>query len=818
MSLRILRGVTGRTTLAAGLAFVGIVLGSVGLVATSPAHAGALPAVVPSPAPDQSVITVAVGGDRTATRTVAPLAGATLGLFSTAAAAEPVDPDWGVCVSDADGDCSFVVPDTAPGGTNAGSRFWVRQIATPTGWFMNPSLRTGPGSGSGSVDSAYAFESPALAGGATYRSTSDFMFGSAGSGTPLTSSEGVWQQSRTNPSLPAQCGLDVALVLDLSASVSSSELVQLKAAADTFTDALVGTPSRMAVFSFDGSSPSSSVGANVPDLANVSTQSAADEFKSVYANWTTGSGTNWDRGIWAVAQAAPHYEVAVVITDGNPTRFSADPVLGSGGTTHFRDVENGIYSANAVKADGTRLIAVGVGDGVDDVTRLNLRALSGLTLFDGSNILEADYLDAVDYAEAGEALSDLVLSQCAGSVSVFKQIVPAGNDGDDIAGAAPAGAGWQFTASTDSSGATVDPQTATTTGDGTGGVSFEVGYPAGVPDAAVTITEAQQPGYTMVSPDGKNAVCVNPSTGEPVALANVDDAASPGFVVDIPATAHVACTMYNRPSAGIVVDKTWVIDGQAYAEGTQPAGFEAEAELTGPGDAGPDPQPWGAAREGYDVDEAVVVDETAIMPTGCTLERAAVTAVDGAPADAVLPFTTTAGLPFRQVVVTNTVACPTFLSLAKVVVNDDGGSAEASDFELAAGGPTPVAGPGGSAEVTDRPVAPGVYTLSESGPGGYDPRGWSCVDQAGMPVEVDDDTVALTPGTSTTCTVTNDDAPSATPGPEPAQPPGAGALPNTGFPGAGLIPIAVVLAAAGLVLSASSRAKRARGTGQRMSC
>ncbi|MFI2487398.1 hypothetical protein ACH47X_10845 [Promicromonospora kroppenstedtii] len=641
-----------------------LVLGGTGVIPAGasgppPVRSAVLPVAVPAPAPDESVVTVVVGGDRTGTRTVAPLAGTTLGLFATADAADPVDPDWGLCTSDADGDCSFVVPDTAPGGANAGAQWFVRQVEAPSGWFTNPNLRTGPGSGSSSTNSPYVFQTPALAAGATYSSTSDFMVGTAGSGRPVTDSEGVWQQSRTNPTLPEQCGLDVALVLDLSSSVSSSELVALKGAADTFTDALVGTPSRMAVFSFDGASPSTSVGANVPDLANVATQAGADEFKAVYADWTTGSGTNWDRGLWAVADAAPDYELTVVITDGNPTRFSADPLLGTGGTTHFRDVENGIYSANAVKGEGSRLVALGVGDGVDDVTQLNLRALSGPTLFDGTNVLEADYFDADDYAEAGAALQDLALSQCQGSVSVFKEIVPAQNTGDDISGSVPAGAGWVFDASAAAPGVTVDPATATTTDDGTGGVSFDLEYPTGTLTSDVTVAETQQPGYELVAPGGQNAVCVNRSTGDPVAVTNVDDAARPGFVLDLPATELVSCTVYNRPSAGVVVDKEWVIDGETFADGEQPDGFTAQASLTGPGAAEPAPQPWGVAREGYDVGEAVTVDETAQVPEDCTADDAVVTSVDGDPAEAALPYGTTAALPFREVVVTNTVTCAT---------------------------------------------------------------------------------------------------------------------------------------------------------------
>lgn len=77
-------------------------------------------------------------------------------------------------------------------------------------------------------------------------------------GTNYTASGGVWQNSRNNPRLTAHCAVDVALVLDMSASVGSA-LPDLKAATDTFTDALAGTPSRMAVFSFDQASPATSV-------------------------------------------------------------------------------------------------------------------------------------------------------------------------------------------------------------------------------------------------------------------------------------------------------------------------------------------------------------------------------------------------------------------------------------------------------------------------------------------------------------------------------------------------------------------------------
>ncbi|MFS3128319.1 hypothetical protein ACLM5J_07925 [Nocardioides sp. Bht2] len=673
---------------------------------------------VPVPGPDTSVVTLAVGGDRTGTRTVAPLAGVQLGLFADAADATPIAQPWATCTSDADGDCSFVVPGTADGGANDGARFWVKQISAPAGWYLNESLRTGAGSGSGSVDNPYRFQTPALAAGTTYRSTSDFMFGPADSGSGQEESEGVWQQSRINPTLTDSCGLDVALVMDFSASVGSA-LPNLKGAADTFIDALVGTPSRVALFSFDAASPNSGADANYPQPRSVSTPAGAQAVQDTYANWVLGAGTNWDQGLWAVAQAAPRYDLVVVITDGNPTRFSADPLLGSGSTTHFRDVENGIYSANAIKAEGSRLVAVGVGNGLDEISRKNLAALSGPTMYNGADVEDADYFDADDYEEAGQAMRQLALARCEEQVAVFKEIVPPGTTGEDITGAQRAGPGWTFSATgTPGVGGLPDQKT---TSDETGSVHFDLDYPAGMANAAMTISETQQDGYQLVTQAGENAVCRNRTAADaPLAVTSSGDPEEPGFTIEVPAGAFVVCTMYNRASAAIVVEKLWVVDGVEYPDGSQPAGMSAEASLTGPGAAGGSAQPWGEERNGYAQGEQVTVDETSQLPSGCTVAAAEVTEVDGDPADLPLPLETTADFPARRIQITNEVECATTLTLAKVVVNDDGGSASPEDWELSADGPSPISGVTGDPAVTAAEITAGDYDLAESGgPDGY---------------------------------------------------------------------------------------------------
>ncbi|MFI2105652.1 hypothetical protein ACH436_20325 [Isoptericola sp. NPDC019693] len=758
-----MRNVVGRRRAAV---MCGALLAGAGLVAVAQVAS----AEVPTPGADESVVTVRVGGDRTADGGVAPLPGVTLGLYADQDATTVVDDEWGTCVSDADGDCSFTVPDTGAGGDNADEQYVVKQISAPDGWFVNPTLRVGSGSGSSSTAQPYAFTTPALAGGETYSSLDPsigFMAGPASSGRPVTDSEGIWQQSRTNPGLVPQCGADIALVLDLSSSLGS-QVTNLKAATDSVANALVGTPSRLAVFSFDRFSPSSGSDGNHPELVSVATQQGADAFKAQYADWTTGSGTNWDQGLRVVADAAPEYQIVVMITDGNPTRFGATGSGGTGGTTHLRDVENGIYSANAVKAEGSRLLVLGVGSGIDDVSRLNLRALSGETFYTGGDAEDADYFDLDDFEAAGSALRDLLLSSCDARINVTKALVPAGNEAGDVSGAVPAGEGWQFGAATSTPGVTLDPTSATTIDDGTGSVAFDVDYDGLPTDAEVSLSETQQDGYTLVPVDGQNAVCVDKLDDDAPVTATNDG--STGFTFGLPASGFVSCTVYNQPLSSVVVDKTWVIDGVELPEGEQPDGFTAQLSLTGPGGAGATDQDWSDPRGGYQGPEEVTVDETASIPDGCVLADAEVTAVDGEAVDpAPLPFDTTAAYPVREVEVTNRVTCPPMLTLVKEVVNDDGGTATPGDWTLSATGPVEIEGVTGDDSITFASVEAGDYTLAEDGPEGYDSLGWTCVDDVtGADVAVVDDVVSVGAEDAVTCTVTNDDVAAPTPSPSPS--------------------------------------------------
>ena len=116
-----MRGASVRRAVVGGLALGALAVST--LVPGEPSRAA-----VPTPTPSQAVVTVYVGDVRTGATTVGPLQGATFGLFLARPADSTVGadgyttatPDF-TCVSDADGDCSFVVP-IGTGGVPQGTR------------------------------------------------------------------------------------------------------------------------------------------------------------------------------------------------------------------------------------------------------------------------------------------------------------------------------------------------------------------------------------------------------------------------------------------------------------------------------------------------------------------------------------------------------------------------------------------------------------------------------------------------------------------------------------------------------------------------
>ncbi|MDR3068895.1 MAG: VWA domain-containing protein, partial [Cellulomonas sp.] len=464
-----------------GVTLVAFLAAAMTVLASGPARA----------ADGDITIKVHVGGDRTAATTVSQLAGVEVGLFS---GGTPVAEPWATATTGADGVATFTVP-----ADRAGSRLTMRATAAPNGYGAIGRI----------YNETYEFQTPVLQAGGSYEQYS------------LRGRELELATLRDNPAMPAKCGLDVALVMDVSGSVSGYEN-QLRAAGKAYVDALLGTPSQVQLFTFSTKAEVAS------GLTSVSSQAGADALNATIGSLTAFGSTNWDDALWTVAEQSTKFDVAVVVTDGMPNA-----------------VEPAVFSANALKAEGTRVVTMGVGSGVNSPSAaLNLAAISGPTKYDGSNVVTADYYQTDTYDEVAQALREMVFASCAPSLTVVKQVLPDGSDE-----AAPAG-GWAFDATTTSS-ITLAPSG--TTDAATGAVNFPVSFAGAIADAQITITEQQQPGYTLIQQKGANAVCTAKNTanplGRPLDVTNVAD----GFTLTMSPGDMVSCTVTSQAPA-----KGWV--------------------------------------------------------------------------------------------------------------------------------------------------------------------------------------------------------------------------------------------------------------------
>ena len=124
------------------------------------------------------------------------------------------------------------------------------------------------------------------------------------SGDDLDASGGIWQQSRNNPEIPASCGLDVALILDLSGSVGAAVPNSSRQPTRSWTPCRA-RPRAMSLFSFSTISPAVGATANFPSLTRCRPPRRAPLSRTCYAAWTAGGITNWDRGLGAAARRTP---------------------------------------------------------------------------------------------------------------------------------------------------------------------------------------------------------------------------------------------------------------------------------------------------------------------------------------------------------------------------------------------------------------------------------------------------------------------------------------------------------------------------------
>ena len=488
------------------------------------------------PALPVNTITVSKGDLRTGTTATSVgtsyTQGAKFELYATDTSTTPLY----TCTTDASGTCSFTNVSVT-----SGTQLWVGEVDPVAG--STAAQKYGPnitdlttGTSGGFTTRPYRYRTPALTGG-TYTMPSQQ---STTDGWSATS--GYWANRLANPLLAQTCvsGVRVAMVMDLSGSVAPTRDTY-REAAKGFVAGLKGTGSSVALFSFGNESPRAGT-SNYPAPVVVDTAGQATldtRIDSYWNNMVTNQGTNWDAGLYAAglgnsaSVTDKEYDIVLVLTDGNPT-YSNPMTSGSGSLTTFRELERAIFSANAIKNTGARVITVGIG-AAGQLSDNNLGAISGIGKYaPGKTINQTDFTTST-WTELSALLANFAQGlACRATIKVNKL--------EESTTGTTAGNGWEFTpTATNGAFAPVGAQTTVVnSGNATGAVTWNLDFNAPQSTATVTVTETDKPGWSLKSAECKvNGTTVTSTVnGSAVSVDGVK-------IAD-----DVACTFTNTRSPG----------------------------------------------------------------------------------------------------------------------------------------------------------------------------------------------------------------------------------------------------------------------------
>jgi len=210
-----------------------------------------------------------------------------------------------------------------------------------------------------------------------------------------------------------------------------------------------------------------------------------------------------------------------------------------------------VSNANAVKAQDSHILAVGVGEALDNAASLaRLEDIAGPDVFpDGGSdfdISTTDVFREADFSLLKDALREAAFQLCAPSVNIRKQV---DLDPDPDVDVLVPGAGWQLSAEVTpvpASWVIPDPDapgSATGETGHDGFVNFQ--WTTAAPQASsITVAEEVQPGFLN---DTAATACtyITPEQQSPLALPDLAVTAG-GFTGTVPSDAIVTCDMVNR--------------------------------------------------------------------------------------------------------------------------------------------------------------------------------------------------------------------------------------------------------------------------------
>lgn len=424
------------------------------------------------------------------------------------------------------------------------------------------------------------------------------------------------------------------------------------------------------------------------------------------------------------------------------------------GTATTSGTANGVQSQRVGPLPVTRGTTIQFSETAAGTTDLSKYASSYRCLLDGQQMSVAGEgtSASVTIPATGEAIvCRIVNSPLTANVTINKQTQNA-QGGDQRAAA-----GWTVGAAPTAASGTVtqSPTAQTQTTDGSGNASWTLTFNAKSASARLAVWEQQQANFDFAS--GSCRITRLDGTSVTVSLTGADRQTLSSSI--LPGD-DVRCGYVNKLKASdLTVNKTWVVDGQRYANGSQPDGLSAALTLDPAGSPAGTPT-FGQKRTGFSAGDTVRIGETTTIDSakfpGCTLRSRT---ISGSGITGTVPltdgFSTQLPAGSNTYEVTNTVECQS-LTIVKSVTNDNGGALTPADWNQRL-----FATPSGGARLTfdsgeKKYVPTGSFVISETTQPGYEQVSIRCT---GATFNAATSTISLTAGQSAVCTVTNDDTP-----------------------------------------------------------
>ncbi|MEQ9161957.1 MAG: hypothetical protein RLN74_04565, partial [Ilumatobacter fluminis] len=230
-------------------------------------------------------------------------------------------------------------------------------------------------------------------------------------GDEITIDDLLFADYVANPDLDASCGIDVEIILDESGSIDSEGAIpEVEGAVRAFAQGLAGTTSSLRFMEFSTTGRDATIGGSNA-LQEVDAALLGDI--DAYLNGTGPTGdvttyspgdntsdnlnfTNWEAGL---DRAQPNNaDLVVFITDGVPNTVGTVSPSNNNGGGSDASAAAAFEEAAAVRAAGTKLLGVGVGQVTNTGNLERLEELvepNGAQTWEGTGTLDISTVDVI---------------------------------------------------------------------------------------------------------------------------------------------------------------------------------------------------------------------------------------------------------------------------------------------------------------------------------------------------------------------------------------------------------------------------------------